>query len=313
MLGKTAGGLYWMFRYLERSENTARMIAAGMRLALTSPDGDEEWSSILQSATMDWGYQQKYGTSITRATAVDWMLRDRENPSSVINVVEGARNNARLVRTALTREVWEAVNQTWMLLRDLLKSHVKESDLPYVLQVIRQQSAYVRGAVSGTMLRNDIHNFIRLGTFIERADNTARIIDVKYFVLLPNASAVGSTLDNVQWDSILRILSGEGGYRLTYGQDPRPREIAQFLILDRRMPRSLAYCGAVLASNMQHLARDYDQRVHSHALIEALSVTHLSRGVDEIFEFGLHEFLQDFMGFIAEISAQIEVDYRFYE
>ncbi|ARO14783.1 hypothetical protein BVG79_01437 [Ketogulonicigenium robustum] len=302
-----------MFRYLERSENTARMIAAGMRIALTSAEGDEEWSSILQAAAMDWGYRQKYGTTVTRAQAVDWMLRDGENPSSVIRVIEGARNNARLVRTALTREVWEAVNQTWMLLRDMLKTQVKESELPAVLQVIRQQSAYVRGAVSGTMLRNDIHNFIRLGTFIERADNTARILDVKYFVLLPTASAVGSSLDNVQWDGILRTVSGEGGYRMTYGQDPRPREIAQFLILDRRMPRSLAYCGGVLNANMQHLARDYGQRMHCHALIEALCVTHLSREVDAIFEIGLHEYLQDFMGFMAEISAQIEVDYRFYE
>ena len=166
MLGKTAGGLFWMFRYLERSENTARLIEAGLRIALTrSGSTDEEWISVMQTAAVLDGYNAAYDGVVTRDQVIDWMLRDRDNPSSVLNAVEYARNNAKTVRTALTREVWEAVNECWMSLKSALARKVAERDLPHVLQLIRQRSAYVRGALHGTMLRNDIYNFARIGTF----------------------------------------------------------------------------------------------------------------------------------------------------
>jgi uncharacterized alpha-E superfamily protein len=311
MLGKTAGGLYWMFRYLERSENTARLVEAGQRIALTRSHSDDEWQSVLQTAAGFWSYSQKY-PEVTRDTAIDWMLRDRDNPSSVLAVVEAARNNARLVRTALTREVWESVNETWMILRDALARKVNERDLPQVLTLIRQRAAFVRGAMAGTMLRNDIYNFARIGTFLERADNTARILDVKYWVLLPSAQAVGSNLDNVQWETILRSVSAEGGFRLTYGQDARPREIAQFLILDKRMPRSLAFCAEKIADNLGFLAQNYDGRMPVHDMADRLTDDVLDQSIDAIFESGLHEFIQHFLAATARIGAQTEVDYRFY-
>ncbi len=313
MLGKTAGGLYWMFRNLERSENTARLVEAGQRIALTrSSAAEDEWTSVLQTAAVLSGYRQKYG-EVTKDQAVDWMLRDRDNPSSVLSVIESARNNARLVRTALTREVWESVNEAWMVLKEALARRVSERDLPHCLGTIRHRSAFVRGAMHGTMLRNDIYNFARIGTFIERSDNTARILDVKYYVLLPSAMAVGSNLDNVQWETILRSVSAEGGFRMTHGQDVRPREIAQFLILDRRMPRSLAFCGEKLRGNLDHLAADYGGRLPSHAMAETLCRTYLTRTIDEIFEHGLHEFIQDFLRATAALGRQTEIDYRFYE
>jgi uncharacterized alpha-E superfamily protein len=311
MLGKTAGGLYWMFRYLERSENTARLVEAGQRIALTRSHSDDEWTSVLQTAAGLWSYSQKYA-DVSRDTAIDWMLRDRDNPSSVLAVVESARNNARLVRTALTREVWESVNETWMILKDALARKVSERDLPQVLTLIRQRAAFVRGAMAGTMLRNDIYNFARIGTFIERADNTARILDVKYWVLLPSAQAVGSNLDNVQWETILRSVSAEGGFRLTYGQDARPREIAQFLILDKRMPRSLAFCADKIADNLGFLAQDYGTRMPVHDLADRLAEETLDQPIDAIFDAGLHEFIQDFLQATARIGSQTEVDYRFY-
>ena len=312
MLGKTAGGLYWMFRYLERAENTARLVEAGQRIALTRSQSDDEWISVLQTAAVNVAYGQKY-PAVSKDSVIDFMLRDTTNPSSVLSAVEAARNNARLVRTALTREVWEAVNGCWMAVREALARRVNERDLPQVLTLIRQRVAFVRGAFAGTMLRNDIYNFARIGTFLERADNTARILDVKYFVLLPAASAVGSNLDNVQWETILRSVSAEGGFRLTYGQDPKPRLIAQFLILDRRMPRSLAFCANKLADNFSYLTLDYGTRHHCHALTEALCVGPLGQSVDQIFENGLHEFIQDFLRTTSEIGSQTEVDYRFYE
>ena len=312
MLGKTAGGLYWMARYLERSENTARLVEAGQRIALTRSAADDEWVSVLQTASVLVGYKARYG-EVTRENAIDWMLRDPGNPSSVLSVVESARNNAKLVRTALTREVWEGVNEAWMVLKDTLAKRVNERDLPQALGVIRQRSAFVRGAMHGTMLRNDIYNFARIGTFIERSDNTARILDVKYYVLLPSASQVGSSLDNVQWETILRSVSAEGGFRMTYGQDARPRQIAQFLLLDTRMPRSLAFCVDKLRDNLGYLAGDYGTHLPSHDLAEALCNTFMARSIEQIFEHGLHEFIQDFLTATAVLGRQTEVDYRFYE
>lgn len=312
MLGKTAGGLYWMARYLERSENTARLVEAGQRIALTRSAADDEWVSVLQTASVLVGYKSKY-SEVTKENAIDWMLRDRDNPSSVLSVVESARNNARLVRTALTREVWESVNEAWMVLKDTLAERVNERDLPQALGVIRQRSAFVRGAMHGTMLRNDIYNFARIGTFIERSDNTARILDVKYYVLLPSASQVGSNLDNVQWETILRSVSAEGGFRMTYGQDARPRQIAQFLLLDKRMPRSLAFCVDKLRDNLGYLSDDYGTRLPSQGLAEQLCDTYMARSIEDIFDHGLHEFIQDFLSATAVLGRQTEIDYRFYE
>ncbi len=310
MLGKTAGGLYWMFRYLERSESTARLVAAGQRIALTRSEPDEEWASVLATTATLGPYAAKHG-AVTRDQAIDWMLCDRDNRSSVLSCIESARSNARLVRTALTREVWESVNESWMVLRGALGERLGERDLPAAAALIRQRAHQVRGAFAGTMLRNDIFNFARLGTFLERADNTARLLDVKYYVLLPSAQAVGTTLDNVQWESILRSVSGEGAYRMTYGQEVRPRHIAQFLILDPRMPRSLAFSAGKIADNLGYLALDYGSRPPSHAMTEALRATCLSRSIEEIVADGLHEYIQAFLRDLAAIGAQVETDYRF--
>ena len=238
MLGKTANGLYWMFRYLERAENTARLIETGQRMALTRLGTTEgEWRSVLQTAGVCDGYEAEH-EALEKDNAINWMLRATGNPSSVAASIEAARQNARLVRTALTSEVWEATNEAHMIAKDLLARKVSERDLPKVLGTIRRHTALVRGATHGTMLRNDIYDFARIGTFLERADNTARILDVKYYVLLPSVTAVGEVLDNVQWESILRSVAARGGFRMAHGSSAGPREIAEFLILDRRMPRS---------------------------------------------------------------------------
>lgn len=311
MLGKTAGGLFWMFRYLERSENTARLVDSGFRMALTrGEDADDEWSSVVITAGLLEAFEateQPYDAP----SVVNFLLRDRANPSSVMSVIEAARNNARLVRTALTREVWEAVNESWITLKDVLARPVQETELPIILATIRQQSALVRGALHGTMLRNDIYNFTRLGSFIERADNTARIIDVKYFVLLPSVSFVGSSLDNAQWESILRSASGERAFRWLYESEMSPAKIADFLLLDRRMPRSLAFCYDKIVRNLDYLTADYDQPSTARDLAEAMLTELRCHTVESIFDDGLHEFIQGFIIRNAALGAQVENDYRF--
>lgn len=311
MLGKTAGGLYWMFRYLERSENTARLIDAGFRIALTrSTSAEDEWASVVKTAGVQQTYEQTYD-HYDALKVIDFLLREPTNTSSVKSIIDSARNNARLVRTALTREVWESTNECWMTLNRTLRNPITERELPEVLDIVRKQSALVRGALHGTMLRNDIYNFCRLGTYIERADNTARILDVKYYVLLPSVSLVGSSLDNVQWETILRSVSGQRAYRWLYSAKIDPVTIADFLILDQRMPRSLAFCYLHTADNLECLRRDYDSQMPCHTMANVMVDQLRSGSINSIIEVGLHEFIVDFLRKTAALGAQIENDYQF--
>ena len=313
MLGKTAGGLFWMFRYLERSENVARLVDAGFRIALTRFDAaDDEWASVVETSGVKEQYLDHHD-QFDAGSVINFLLRDKANPSSVISVVEAARNNARLVRASLTREVWEATNNCWMTLKSSLSRPVKERELPQVLDTIRKQSAQVRGALHGTMLRNDIFNFARLGTFLERADSTARILDVKYYVLLPSARFVGSSLDNVQWETVLRSVSAMRSYRWLYKGDISPMGIADFLIMDHRMPRSLAFCYAKIEDNLAYLSKDYDVKMPCHHLAESIYAKLKHQRIDAVLEFGLHEFIEEFLRDNGVLSSQIEQDYRFYE
>ena len=211
-----------------------------------------------------------------------------------------------------THEVWEAVNGAYMTMKDKLARKVTERDLPHVLGTIRQRAALVRGMTHGTMLRNDIYDFARIGTFLERADNTARILDVKYYVLLPSVMAVGSSIDNVQWETILRSVSARNGFRMSYDGNT-PRDIAEFLILDRRMPRSLAFCTGKIRDNLNYLDESYQERKSAHDLADALANNCLQRSIDGIFDFGLHEYIEDTLRRLGALGQQIEIDYRFYE
>jgi len=312
MLGKTAGGLFWMQRYLERSENIARLVDAGFRIALTrSEAAEDEWASVLTTAGVRQAYAQRYD-KVEGSSVINFLLRDKTNPSSVMSVIEAARNNARLVRTALTREVWEATNECWMTLKEKLRTQISDNELPDVLSLIRQQSALVRGAQSGTMMRNDIYFFAQLGTFVERADSTARILDVKYYVLLPSLSYVGSSLDNVQWETILRSVSAYRAFRWLNPGETNPRNIAQFMILDQVMPRSLSFCASRMASALEAIAREYGGAGESFSQAAALSQELAATNIDMIVDNGLHQFIQDFIKRNNRISAQIEQEFRFY-
>ncbi|MAU52682.1 MAG: hypothetical protein CMN17_09980 [Roseovarius sp.] len=311
MLGKTANGLFWMSRYLERAENTSRLIETGQRIALTRLGDDaREWASILQTTGAYPAFMAAH-EEVTKEAAINWMLRDRGNPSSIRGCIEAARQNARLVRTAITGEAWEAINAAYMGACKSLSRKVTERDLPEVLQRIRQGTALVRGMILGTMMRNEIFDFLRIGTFLERADFTARIVDVKYYVLLPSVSAVGTTIDNVHWESILRAVSGRGGFRMEYGAGGGPREIVHFLVLDRRMPRSLAFCATKMEDNLRYL--DPEGRTASLRMVRDLKTRYLSHDVSAIFDYGLHEFIQSVLSALGDVAAQIEGDFRFYE
>lgn len=310
MLGSTAGGLFWMFRHLERSENTARLLEAGLRMALTRPQANDEWRSVLITTGTEARFYQNHDV-LDGDAVVDFLLRDPNNPSSVMSSVNEARTNARVVRAALTREVWEATNESWISLKSLLAEPVARRDLPQVLVHIRQESAYVRGALTGTMMRNDIYDFCRLGTFIERADNTARILDVKYHVLLPSSQPVGSRLDNVQWDNILRSISAQRAYRWRNPGEMNAHDIAEFVIFDERMPRSLVFCFGKIREKLDYLATVYSEHHPSQERATEMHSRLAAQDISKVFEMGLHEFLIECTRETAIVAKLIEADYRF--
>lgn len=312
MLGRTAAGLFWMCRYLERSENTARMLEAGSRIAVTRwSDAGDEWASILTTTGTRADYEARKG-EISGPGVLDFLLRDRDQPSSVLASMSAARTNARAVRTALTREVWEAVNEAWMAICAALDAPVPEADLPNVLNLIRQQSALVRGTLHGTMLRNDIYDFARIGTFLERADNTARILDVKYYVLLPSVRLVGSAVDNVQWDMILRSLSAHRSFRWLNEGDGGPEAIGHFLIFDKRMPRSLISSQKQIAEHLQFIVDQYGSESASLKKARARYAAMREGTMEQVMSDGLHEYLGGYLSELAGLSAEIEDEFRFY-
>lgn len=314
MLGRSANGIYWMSRYLERAENTARLLDVGFRMALTrgANAAREEWKSVLITIGQEADFSRRYPDHLG-PQVVNYILRGPDNPLSVLSMIEGARTNARSVRTAITREVWEATNESWMVLRDLLARPVRETNLGEVLGAIRAQTTQVRGAMDGTMLRNEIYNFSRIGTFIERADNTARILDVKYYVLLPSLAWVGSSLDNAQWETVLRSVAGDRAYRWLNAGSMDPRGIAEFLILDGRFPRSLVFCYEKLKSNMAGLARQHGGETSAHQLLREAGVRLHEASIERIVEKGLHQFITEFIGGTIRIGEAIAADYRFIE
>lgn len=314
MLGRTANGVFWMARYLERAENTARLIEAGFRMALTRDAlaAHEEWRSVLTTVGQAGPFEAAHGPVYSGEKVWNYLLRDKTNSGSVLAMLEAARTNARGVRTALTREVWEAINESWMCLCEILARPVREASLGQVLATIRRQATLVRGSMDGTMLRNEIHNFARIGTFVERADNTARILDVKYYVLLPSIAWVGSSLDNVQWESVLRSVAGERAYRWLNAGTMDPRGIAEFLILDQRFPRSLHFCIDKIRSNLFGLAHEYGHETSAHELLRGLGTRFHQSNIDTILEAGLHEFITAFIASNQQVAQAIERDYRFY-
>jgi uncharacterized alpha-E superfamily protein len=313
MLGRTANGLFWMFRYIERAENIARLVDAGLRMSLTrSGASDEDWDGVLRSADVRDAFGEKYERVIA-ADAIDYLMRDLSNPSSVMACIDQGRNNARMVRTALTRETWEATNECWIEIKQVMAKRLKSADLPEVIDIIKRRAGLIRGAFHGSMLRNEIYNFARIGTFIERADNTSRILDVKYYVLLPAISQVGSSLDNMQWESILRSVSAHRSYRWVYDGEYRAANIADFLILNGQMPRSLAYSYEKIVSNLGYIAREYGERHAAHDTAESIRATLAGMSIDRIMDQGLHEFLDNFIARNNQLGLEISEGYRFYK
>lgn len=313
MLSRTAANLFWMGRHLERAETAARLLDVGQRITLlpnTEAGYQNEWNSLLQASGSSALFSEKYG-DITQEKIEEFIFFDRGNPSSVVSCIERARESGRIVRTALTSEVWDALNVTYQELRKIEKTPRAKLDTAALTDFTTGHTATVRGAINSTQLRNDGWHFMHLGYGLERADATARLLDVKYFVLLPRIEFVGSGLDTYQWQVILRALSAHRAYHWAYGGDISAGRVADFLILNGESPRSLITSLYEAVWHLEGIAKRYGDTVPTGArdkareTLEALQ----SRDIDMIFDEGLHEFLSWFIGEIGTISIRVHEDY----
>lgn len=316
MLARSADNLFWVARFIERADFSARMIDAALRLAaLPKAYGGDgaEWISPLAAAGNLEMFKSLHETP-DQDNVIAFLAFERQNPSSIRNCIENARTAARAVRTALTVEMWESINAAWLELRRIENERDTSKPMPReevdrFLEFVKTISRDFDGAAYRTMLRNDAYWFNRLGLYIERADNTARILDVKYHVLLPEAEQVGGTLDYFQWTAILRAVSALTSYHWVYRESIKPWLIMDLLVLRREMPRSLVSCYENLARYLDMIGQDYGQQGASQRLARSTYTNLLNSRRDNIFQRGLHEFVTDFLARNNRLGGVIAEQY----
>ena len=313
MLSRSAENMYWTARYMERADTAARLLEVGYRMQMMpTPDGGHasEWSSILSASGSAQGFADRYGDPLTR-NIVSHMVFDGANPSSIKSCIEAARHNARSVRTALTTEVWEAINGAYHQFQELERMPRSDLSLPQISEWTKRQTSSLRGAFLNTQMENEGYRFFNLGNAVERADNTARMLDVKYYVLLPTIEMVGGGVDNYQWTSLLRAMSAHRAFHWAYRGDYSPSRIAHFLILNRACPRSLIHSVHSAEEELAELARLTGGRTRANSLAGGLLAELAEATIDDIFEEGLHEFLTRFIAENASLSQAVSNSYLF--
>jgi uncharacterized alpha-E superfamily protein len=311
MLARTAEALFWTARYMERADYLARLLETAQRAAsLPASYGGSstEWESAVASAGAAEPFYARYGDA-NEVTVRDWLAFSPDYASSICNCLTTARTNARAVRTALTPEMWEAISDTATELSRYKPERMSSEELIRFLEWVKGVVRAFDGAARRTMLRNDTYWFVRLGGAIERADNTARILDVKYHILLPEHEQVGGSLDYFQWSTILREVSANTAYRWVYRQSVKPWLVADLLILNREMPRSLASCYEVISRQTDLLAEAYGRRGPSQRQARAMTARLTGARIEDIFQSGLHEFITDFLVDNARLGGAIAEQY----
>ncbi|MGL6208484.1 MAG: alpha-E domain-containing protein [Paracoccaceae bacterium] len=306
MLSRTAANLYWIARYMERAETAARLLEVGARISLlpTAHGYRNDWDSLLRAAGSANGFAAKYGDPVQR-NMESWLFFDRDNPSSVAACLTSARENGRIVRTALTSQVWDALNMAFQELRDIERRPRSDMELSRLTDWTMRHTAMVRGAIDATLLRNDGYNFLNLGYYLERGDSTARLMDVKYYVLLPKVEFVGTGFDNYQWTTLLRALSSHRAFHWAYGGEVTAGKIAHFLILNPQCPRALITCVAGMNNHLGRLAKLYGRQTDVQAGVAALQAEIEGQSVERIFDEGLHEFLSRFIVDSGKLASMV--------
>lgn len=309
MLSSTADKLYWMARYTERAENLARMLDVNYRMSLL-PQGAEimraGWTAILSSIDLMDAFKQRY-SEVTPANAIAFLAFDRQNPSSIYSCWRTVRENAHAVRGTLTAETWETVNATWLEMRGMERGKGSEAEIGPFFEWVKYRSHLTRGVVQGTMLRDEAYHFTWLGTYLERADNTARILDVKYHNLLPRGEDAGGAVDYYQWSALLHSVAAFEIYRKVYRDVITPRRVAELLVLRDDMPRSLHRCMSQVYMHLTAISNDQSAETERRAG-ELQASLHFGR-IEEIFKVGLHEYLQRFIERVHDLGERVSQDF----
>ena len=297
MLSRTADNLYWLARYVERAEYLARILEATQRLTampLAYVGETNEWESAVATAGCAAAFFAAHSEA-NEETVTEFLAFSTDNPSSIRNCFEVARTNARAVRTALTMEMWEAINTAWLELKRFGNQPASREELARFLRWVQESSLRFDGSAYRSMLRNDAYWFSRVGVFMERADNTARILDVKYHLLLPAHEHVGGPLDYYQWAGILRSVSALTAYHWVYRESLKPWLVADLLILKDEMPRSLASCYQEIVLNLDSISNAYGRQGPAQRQARGIRARLQNSRMDGIFQRGLHEYISEFI------------------
>lgn len=315
MLSSTAKNIYWMGRYLQRAKTTARLIEATQRMALQSSgkeaEGvvaifgmeDEFRDSQTQSQSQNGQVQRQGGRRLV--DLVDFLAFDETNPSSIVSSIGQARRNAREERNNITVDVWESLNGLWLELSAKLRGNRASLDRGALIESVKKQAVMIFGAAQVTLLRDEAYNFFQLGAFLERGDNTARILDVKYHRLMPDGSPHAEHLDYFAWSEVLACIGAVRTYRRIYRSSLDPMKIAELMMLRRDVPRSVHHCLWMVDLNMRELADAYGTRGEADRIAGELHARLRYARIDKVYEIGLHKFLGGVRDDIATLSETI--------
>jgi uncharacterized alpha-E superfamily protein len=310
MLSRTASALYWLGRYVERTDFIARLVEATIRLDALSPRpaGEAAWESALAVSYNDEAFAAT-GDPLNQANVARFLTFDAGNPGSIVRCLEMARNNARAVRTALTREAWTAINRAWWLFHN----RASTDGATATLNLVEQVKGETRGFEGAThrMMRNEATLLIQLGAAIERADNTARLVDVKYHLLLPEGEPVGGVVDRDQWTTILQTVSAVTAYRWLYSDGLQPTNVIDLLINRFELPRSLAACVEETVGLLNQLARRTGLQGEADRMARARMARMQKTRTHEVILSGLHEYLTAFIRENAMLDAAVARQFRF--
>lgn len=309
MLSSTADNLFWMARSMERAENTARMLDVTYSMSLVSQatvDPYQNWIAMLNISGLHDMFFERY-SDLNADNVLNFMIWDELNSSSIISSLKIARENAHALRDTISMEMWEAINQTWLDFCKMARQGVPSDGVASFLAWVKERSHLTRGITHGTLLHDDAFNFLRLGTFLERADNTARLLDVKYHILLSSLQDIGGAADYYHWSAILRSVSSLESYRKVYRDSITPQRVAEMLILRADMPRSLHFCMA----EVNRLVLEIDARGAwpLQRQVGRLYSDLCYSEIDDIFDYGLHEYLTVFLNRIYALGGQINQIY----
>jgi uncharacterized alpha-E superfamily protein len=318
MLSRVAHSLYWMSRYIERAENTARLLEVNLSFLLDFQALDDtalkdHWGSLLASSGDRESFESVHAAADSRAVT-DFLAFDLRNPNSILSCVFAARENARMIRDEISTEMWETINELHLFLKARDTTEVWAAGPHEFFQDIKRHSHLFQGLTGATYTRSEGWEFIEFGKLIERADKTTRILDVKYHILLPRVTDVGGAVDTAQWQAVLRSASALDAYYRTYVHEVLPWKVAEFLIFSDTFPRSLHFCVDAIESFLRRILGDTAARPRTAAARTArrLLAGLQSRTIADVLEQGLHEFLTDVQESLVRIGDEVVQTTMFY-